>query len=422
MICILTTESEITYATLLVVVCDWWVMLLRKLSKKKTVAFGLACILILWYNLYFPLQNKWQIPVLKKSFINKGAHVLYGPFRSDTYDSAHSNHSITFATHTTLKNFYYLQIISLVWKSPISVTVWAQGDITELVELVYLLVQSCAARRSLSVCILVPADRAHSVEVSRVDWQQINSPSSFTCSQRNLHNKFYSLRAQDPYQNYNSKNLPYPNNYLRNLALHQVKTSHVLVSDIDLMPSVNFDQQFMKYLHGLEDQRVHGSVLVVPVFESSVSQSNQWTIPRLLSEWRSSKVRPFYTETCPQCQGPTQYSKWLDRQSRDGAVMSATYVPYVPGWEPFVILKTSLHPRYDERFQQFGYNRMSLICELHVSGKEFLVLDSIFLVHDGFKTEDGFHEDKDFELRDNEKLYSQFRSELATKYNTKRHC
>lgn len=63
------------------------------------------------------------------------------------------------------------------------------------------------------------------------------------------------------------------------------------------------------------------------------------------------------------------------------------------------------------------------VCEMHVAGYEFSVLDNAFLLHKGFKTQDGFHETKDEEQNRNRLLFRKFKEELKTKYpESSRRC
>lgn len=393
------------------------------LRRRVYWVIAAAVLILIVYKISSHKSAPDHFPVLRKSFLRGGQNVLYGPFESEHVSKAEkNNHSVTLATHTSMNNLYRLQIVSLVWNSPISVAVWAHGDLTELVELAYLLTLACSEGRSLTISILVPLSQPHTVDITRINWDPILKPNAKTCSQKNLHNRFYSLRAAETGQNYASKDrLPYPNNKLRNMALDTITTSYVMVTDIDTTPSVDMDNHIMKFFHHWQDKNSN-KAYVVPVFESKDVNTNQWSIARLLKEWQSGKVRQFYVETCPQCQGATQYTNWIERQSTEVSAMKSHSVPYVPGWEPFIIMSASSHPLYDERFEQFGYNRMSLICQLHMSSVTFDVLDRIFLMHDGFKSEEGFHAEKDRELSANEKLYFKFRSELSLRYNTKRQC
>ena len=50
-------------------------------------------------------------------------------------------------------------------------------------------------------------------------------------------------------------------------------------------------------------------------------------------------------------------------------------------WEPFYISSRNV-PLFDERFKQYGFDRIEQICELHIAGYKFPVLNNAFLVHD----------------------------------------
>lgn len=91
-------------------------------------------------------------------------------------------------------------------------------------------------------------------------------------------------------------------------------------------------------------------------------------------------------------------------------------------WEPFYIASANT-PLYDERFKQYGFNRISQVCELHVAGYEFAVLNNAFLVHKGFKVTGNFHKSKDKEQEKNRMLFRKFKNQLKTRYpNSPRRC
>ena len=85
-------------------------------------------------------------------------------------------------------------------------------------------------------------------------------------------------------------------------------------------------------------------------------------------------------------------------------------------WEPFYISLDPISPYYDERFQQYGFNRISQVCEMHIAGFRWEVLRSAFLVHRGLKVPGGFHESKEAEQSANRLLFRQFKEELKIKY------
>ncbi|XP_042243473.1 uncharacterized protein LOC121880381 isoform X2 [Homarus americanus] len=119
----------------------------------------------------------------------------------------------------------------------------------------------------------------------------------------------------------------------------------------------------------------------------------------------------------------TDYPAWEKKSEvKAGKVEPLYEVLWQDPWEPFYIASTKV-PLYDERFRQYGFNRISQVCELHVAGYRFLVLDSAFVIHRGFKTNTGFHTTKDVEQERNRILFRQFKGELKERYpESSRRC
>ena len=63
------------------------------------------------------------------------------------------------------------------------------------------------------------------------------------------------------------------------------------------------------------------------------------------------------------------------------------------------------------------------VCELHVAGYKFSVLNNAFLIHRGLKTAMSFHQTKDLDQERNRLLFRQFKIELREKYpESSRRC
>ena len=94
----------------------------------------------------------------------------------------------------------------------------------------------------------------------------------------------------------------------------------------------------------------------------------------LLRDVRRSAARPFYSELCSKCQKPTDYARWeeLDKGA-DNEIRIAYTVTWKDPWEPFYIAAASL-PLYDERFKQYGFNRISQVCFVYIQQNLYLVL------------------------------------------------
>ena len=90
-------------------------------------------------------------------------------------------------------------------------------------------------------------------------------------------------------------------------------------------------------------------------------------------------------------------------------------VPWKDPWEPVYVVRRSAPP-YDPRFKQFGFNRISHACELHVAGYKFRVLGDAFVLHHGLKGEEPPRADQQSEQDSNRLLFRQFKQELKAKY------
>ncbi|GFR66627.1 N-acetyllactosaminide beta-1,3-N-acetylglucosaminyltransferase [Elysia marginata] len=67
--------------------------------------------------------------------------------------------------------------------------------------------------------------------------------------------------------------------------------------------------------------------------------------------------------------------------------------------------------------------RVSGVCEMHVAGFTFHVLDNAFLVHKGFKRQSGFHGSRHAENDRNRLLFRKYKEELKVKYpDVSRRC
>ena len=56
------------------------------------------------------------------------------------------------------------------------------------------------------------------------------------------------------------------------------------------------------------------------------------------------------------------------------------------------------------------------MCELHVAGFRFAVLNNGFVVHRGFKSANKFHPKKDEEQERNRQLFREFKEGLKVRY------
>ena len=189
---------------------------------------------------------------------------------------------------------------------------------------------------------------------------KVHSCSTMRNSINNLVSKF---------DNYAMNEYKYPNNLLRNTAVLASKTDYVFVIDIDMIPSSDLSRlftQFIQIFPALSKSNVpnhdENIVYVVPAFEIQGNITLPSNKNGLLLLWEAGFVRPFYYEMCWKCQKPTNFLLW--KTFADPDLYVAYEVKWIDPWEPFFIAPRTM-PLFDERFQQYGFNRISQVCLLY---------------------------------------------------------
>ncbi|NXS29679.1 B4GA1 glucuronyltransferase, partial [Pomatostomus ruficeps] len=170
-------------------------------------------------------------------------------------------------------------------------------------------------------------------------------------------------------------------------------------------------------------------LFVLPAFEVRAGLRPPGSKAELLRLWGTGDARPFYGTLCPRCQAPTDFARWrslapLSPSLSPPRLRVAYEAPWRDPWEPFFVAPAPGGvPPFDERFLQYGFNRISQACELHVAGFRFAVLDGAFVTHRGFKEPGGFHSAREAELGLNRRLFRGFRAELARRWpGSSRRC
>ncbi|XP_032660058.1 beta-1,4-glucuronyltransferase 1 [Chelonoidis abingdonii] len=317
---------------------------------------------------------------------------------------------LVLATHTSLSNLHQLQELLGRWQGPVSVALFAPGpaEVRLATLMLYALGALCGPVRQLVSAHLV----CHSGDLAA--FPELEDRAEFA-RLKACGDVFAKLaRAGAGRRNYAlGANASYPNNLLRNVARGAATGHYTLVLDVDMLPSEGLREAFLALAATLGAEGPPG-VFVVPAFEIRHTRRLPGAKAELLQLYQVGEIRPFYEELCPRCQAPTNYSRWLNLPL--GSSLNIAYtVEWRDPWEPFYISAISVPP-YDERFKQYGFNRISQACELHVAGYSFSVLNNAFLVHKGFKVPSEFHAQKDAENQRNKVLFRQFKQELKLKY------
>lgn len=351
-------------------------------------------------------------------------HLLDNFLSSEHVVVGRSKHDVSIVTQCSSNHLHHLIDLSRRWNGPISVAVFTYDDdfIPTVSKLVHFHFCDDHIFRQVSFHLVYPISRApkHFSGLSEVS---LDCSARYLSSQALSDSHTSSLHVES--NNYaHSIALEYPNNLLRNLAVNYAQTPYILMVDIDMIPSENLRIQFQNFMSTRSQKLLSNDSIsaadnvqafVIPVFEMQSSILRPPAAKKdLLADWDKGLIRPFYWEVCQKCQWPTDYKRWRELES-DGHLSIGYTVQRVDPWEPFYIAKTSL-PLYDERFKQYGFNRISQVCEMHVAGFTFHVLDNAFLLHKGFKDADKFHSQKEKENDRNRNLYRTFKEELKTRY------
>ncbi|XP_068611701.1 beta-1,4-glucuronyltransferase 1 [Brachionichthys hirsutus] len=333
-------------------------------------------------------------------------------------DPAPAPNALALATHTTLNNLHHLESLVERWQSPLSVAIFAHGqDVRLATALAYALSIFCHPIRALVDFHLVcpSGETASFPERDREHFAGLEDCAS-------VFSRLGTYR--DERANYAiGGDVPYPNNLLRNVARGGTAASYVLVIDMDMVPSGDLHQRFLALLERRGPAAAAAEVFVLPAFEIRHARKMPATKAELVQLYQVGEVRPFYEELCPRCHAPTNYSRWVNSHARDAGALEVAYVlGWVYPWEPLYIGPHAA-PLYDENFKQYGFNRISQACELHVAGYQFPVLSSAFVVHRGFKIKGEFHARKDEENKRNKLLFHNFKEGLKSKYpSSDRRC
>lgn len=174
----------------------------------------------------------------------------------------------------------------------------------------------------------------------------------------------YDCSLSEPYKNVDRKDLyvsrneiVYPINVGRNIARSMAETHFVLVSDIELYPSLDLIPQFLKMVAECTAHITSYTpyVFVLQVFEVQSNlqvPTNKSDLKELLEK---NLAIPFHRDICSQCHSVPKYDAWTRDEDYGGlhifTVAKRTGRYY--HWEPFY-LGTKEEPIFDERLSWDG--------------------------------------------------------------------
>lgn len=336
---------------------------------------------------------------------------------------------VSLISQSSISQLKHLPLLSHRWNGLISVAVFAlHTDISAMIEAI-LLLRLCSPliRYNTSFHVVFPL-RMPSPKLGAKYSDLRSSIESISTQTKciNIESLLDSFDASA--MNYDHSGVPYPNNLLRNVARRSSFTEFVFVVDMDLVVNQNLRSDFLSLAKEnnlfAESQKSDKNVYVVAAYEVKDDLPDA-RIPKdktqLLELISLLEARPFYFELCWKCQKYTDYETW-QREPQGSKLAVMFEVLWRDPWEPFYISRNSA-PYYDERFRQYGFNRISQVCEMHIAGYKFSVLNNAFVIHKGQKSADSFHVEKDLEQERNRILFRQLKVELKDRYpESSRRC
>lgn len=261
--------------------------------------------------------------------------------------------AVLLATHASLGQLGHLRGLAARWGGPMSLAVFAPtpSAVRQAGLLLYALGTRCP-HLQLHAHLVCPAGHLAALP-------DLPDPGEFarlrSCAE--VHAKLAAAGRGET--NYALPNASYPNNLLRNVARGAAAGGYALVLDIDMVPSRGLRPAFLALLGAPGGIPGPTGVFVLPAFEIQEGLRPPGTKQELLAMYQAGEARGFYAELCPRCQAPTDYPRWLGLPP--AGTLSVTYtVAWRDPWEPFY-LGPAAAPTFDERFRQYGFNRISQV-------------------------------------------------------------
>lgn len=294
-----------------------------------------------------------------------------------------------------------------------------------------------------------------SEESSSNDWDKFKEESKNVCPHVKI--IVYHSKSSD------ERRLEYPINKLRNIGLDHVITSHVLVIDIDFIPSERLDNAVHKAIDlsieaRMDDDGNRGvdpkDALVIPAFErklpssiecktlqdcQNISAQDPTFIPKSMKDLRQcvqdENCVVFQSDVNVEGHFDTGSNQWLAKNDTESLSViecfhSQRYEPYVVlPWCPLehnavqrIARRVPRSSYYDERFYGYGKNKIQQIAHLREHGFKFQVIPATgFLVHHPHpesETKSVWNDKSNFDLHKKmDELYPKYLQELRSLYD-----
>ncbi|XP_073994319.1 beta-1,4-glucuronyltransferase 1 isoform X1 [Rhodnius prolixus] len=333
-------------------------------------------------------------------------HVVVG----DDFRTLSSRYSVCLATQSSVERLHSLVEVAHHWTGPISAALFAAGDDEFSILQGYVeFLRRCYApvRERVSFHVAFPKERlpTQSFMTEKI--------SGFDCAHPEASlQELLHLRTPETVR-WRLRN-PYPQNHLRNLARKNCQTSHVFLTDVDIVPSLDLAQGVDIFLKAETCKRL--CAYVVPTYELDPRVTFPPNKSELVRLTTRGLARPFHHKVFIYNQFATNFSRWEQDLHNAAVHISHSVTNFEFLYEPFYIAPDTVPP-HDERFIGYGFTRNTQVYEMFVVGYEFLVLSPVFTIHWGLQNRKGRPSWRERQNTNNRKNFDQFKREVFARYN-----
>ena len=181
----------------------------------------------------------------------------------------------------------------------------------------------------------------------------------------------------------------YPHNILRNLALDYMETDYFLALDSDFVTTTDCHNRLVSYLakDPFKSLLQSKTVVVLPAFEMRRNAPNISMVPNskeeVIQQVKLNVTAPFQIDQYAPGHLATNYTKWLDSVSGNGANDITYPIEYAAQYEPYIMGYRHGIPKYWKAFRGYYFNKASWLAEIHFAGFRYAVFHQEFVVHVG---------------------------------------
>nr|CAD7395693.1 unnamed protein product [Timema poppensis] len=329
----------------------------------------------------------------------------------DKFVALSERFTVCLATQSSLEKMHSLVQVAHHWSGAISAAIFAASDEFKLLEWYVGYLRKCfpLVRERVSFHLMFSKDRPPSNSKSEFP----KKPKMDCHKPEAVLDELVRLRRPETGK-WRVKNA-YPQNHMRNLARRNCQSSHVFLTDVDIIPSARLAEGLDTFLR---TNKCKGKcAYVIPTYEIDDRVKFPHNKTDLIRLAKKGLARPFHHKVFIFNQFATNFSKW---QSNEGLENSAVHVSHNVTnfeflYEPFYVAPDTV-PAHDERFIGYGYTRNTQVYEMYVAGYQFQVLSPIFTCHWGLQNKKGRPSWRERQNSLNRRHFEVFKAEVFARY------